>query len=163
MLRAMTPNRAIVFIVDGFILYWLAALFIPADILRDVFNSLCFGIAVIITITWAPSAFKAVKQGASTGDWVLILAIFLVWLTVLEQRVWSIIFNYFDRPMGWLDLPISGFFPYSYMVAGMLFLAAPGIQPEGFRHTAMWAMIAAASVGSLVAGILIGMNISTIF
>lgn len=56
MIRTITQNRAVVFAVFAFVAYWVAALFVPSLILRDVFNSLAFGTAIIITFTWWPSA-----------------------------------------------------------------------------------------------------------
>jgi hypothetical protein len=161
MLRALTPNRAVVFVVCGFIAFWIAALFVPTPLLRDVFNSIGFGVALIVTITWGSAAWRAVREGANSGAWQLILSLYLGWMTVLMQRVYAIVFNWEGRPVEWLDWPISGFWPYSYAVAGLLLLSAPGVKADGMRSTALWSMIAAVAIGSLVAGILIGVNIST--
>lgn len=161
MIKSLTPNRAIVFAVTAFLAYWIASMFVPALILRDVFNSLAFGTAIIITITWAPSAFRAVKEGADSGEWQLILAIFIVWSVVLCQRTYIIVFNAYDRPDAWSASAISGFWPYSYMIAGLLFLSAPGVNGDRIETRAIWAIVAAVAVGSLIAGILIGASIST--
>jgi hypothetical protein len=161
MIRSLTPNKAVVFAVIAFIGYWISSMFVPPLVLRDVFNSLAFGTAVIITITWGPSAFRAVKENADSGEWQLILAIFIVWAVVLFQRTYVIIFNWFDRPDDWANSAISGFFPYSYVCAGLLFLAAPGVQSGKFQTQAVWAIVAAVGIGALVAGVLIGMSIST--
>lgn len=157
----ITPNRAILFAVGAFILYWIASIFVPAIVLRDVFNSLAFGTAVIITITWMPSAIKAVRENAGSGEWQLILAIFIVWFVVMCQRVYVILFNWHGRPQEWADSAISGFWPYSYLIAGLLFLSAPGVHSEGIKARAVWAIVAAVAIGSLLAGILIGASIST--
>ena len=161
MIRSITPNRAIVFAVAAFLLYWIASLFVPALVLRDVFNSLAFGTAIIITITWFPAAIRALKEGADSGEWQLILAIFIVWFVVLCQRIYVITFNWYDRPEAWALSPISGFWPYSYTLAGILFLSAPGVSGNTFRSQAIWAIVAAVAIGSLIAGILIGASIST--
>ena len=161
MIRSLTPNRAIVFAVVAFLAYWIASMFVPALVLRDVFNSLAFGTAIIITITWAPSAFRAVKEGADSGEWQLILAIFIVWFVVLCQRTYVIVFNAYDRPEAWTTSAISGFWPYSYMIAGLLFLSAPGVNGDRIETRAIWAIVAAVAIGSLIAGILIGASIST--
>lgn len=163
MLQVLTPNRALVFAVGAPIIYWLLAIWVPAHLLREVFNSLGFGAALIITITWGPSAWRAIKENAGSGEWQIILAIFVTWFVVLLQRCYTIIFNWAGRPIEWMDSPITGFWPFSYMIAGMLLLSAPGVTVAGYRSTAIWAMVAAASIGSLVAGILIGVNISTVF
>ena len=160
-LSTITPNKAVVFAVGCFILYWVLALVVPPMILRDVFNSLAFGAAVIIAATWAPSAFKAVREGANSGEWQLILGIFIVWFVVMCQRVYVIIFNWQGRPDSWADGPVSGFWPYSFTIAGMLFLVASGTQTQGFRVGSVWAIMAAVGIGCLMAGILIGTSISS--
>lgn len=161
MIRSLTPNRAVVFAVVAFMMYWIASIFIPPLILRDVFNSLAFGTAIIITITWAPSAIRAVKENADSGEWQLILAIFIVWAVVLCQRIYIILFNAYGRPDAWATSALAGFWPYSYMIAGLLFLSAPGVRGDRIESRAIWAIVAAVAMGSLIAGILIGAAIPT--
>jgi hypothetical protein len=162
MVRALSANRAVVFAVLSFIAYWIAAMFVPPLTFRDVFNSLAFGAAVIISITWGPSAYRAVKENADTGEWQLVLAIFMVWFVVLCQRIYVIVYNWYDRPDAWANSAISGFWPYSYMLAGLLFLSAPGVKGDGIESKAIWTIIAAVALGSLVAGVLIRASISTV-
>ncbi len=40
MVKTLTLNRAVVFAVLSFVIYWIAAMFVPALILRDIFNAL---------------------------------------------------------------------------------------------------------------------------
>ncbi|WP_018900440.1 hypothetical protein [Rhizobium sp. 2MFCol3.1] len=162
MIRSLTPNRAVVFAVGAFLAYWIASMFVPPLVLRDIFNSLAFGTAVIITITWGPAAFRAVKNGADSGEWLLVLAIFLIWLVVLCQRLYVIAFNWLGRPESWALSPVSGFWPYSYTVAGMLFLSAPGFRDGDLSTRNIWAIILAVAIGSLLAGVMIGASISTV-
>jgi len=157
----VTPNRAVVFAVLSFVMYWIASIFIDPMILRDVFNSLAFGAAIIITMTWGPSALRALRDDADNGEWQLILAVFLIWFVVLCQRVYVIAFNWNDRPELWSNSAISGFWPYSFTLAGMLFIAAPGVRSNGIEVRAIWSIVAAVAIGSLIAGILIGASIST--
>lgn len=161
MIRRLSPNRAVVFAVLAFLGYWIASMFVPALILRDVFNSLAFGTAIIITVTWGPAAFRAMRESADTGEWQLVLAIFLVWVVVAIQRVYVIVFNAYGRPEAWADSAISGFWPYSFLISGLLFLSAPGVDGDKFKSNAVWAIVAAVGIGALVAGILIGAAIPT--
>lgn len=160
-LSTITPNKAVVVAVGGFLLYWLLAIFVPSSILRDVFNSLAFGAAVIITATWAPTVWHAMHRNSERGSWQLILAIFIVWVVIMCQRVYVIAFNWQGRPDSWVEGPIGGFWPYSFTMAGLLFLVAPGVHAQGVRSRAMWAIISAVGIGSLTAGILIGASIPT--
>lgn len=86
----------------------------------------------------------------------------MLWGVVTLQRSYVILFNYYGRPEVWADSAISGFWPYSYTIAGLLFLAAPGVKGDGFTKRALWAMFAAVGVGGLIAGIVIGLSLSTI-
>lgn len=162
MIRRITPNSAVVFAVVAFVAYWIMSLMVPPLLLRDIFNSLAFGTAIIITITWAPAAVRAIKENADSGEWQLILAIFLVWFVVLIQRIYVIAFNWHGRPEAWAVSPVAGFWPYSYMIAGLLFLSAPGVKDDRIEKRAIWAMLSAVGVGCLIAGILIGASISTV-
>lgn len=161
MIRVLTPNRAVVFAVVAIVLYWVTSMFVPPLVLRDIFNSLAFGAAIIITITWGPAALKAVREGADSGEWQLILAIFIVWFVVLMQRIYVIIFNYAGRPDDWATSALAGFWPYSYLCAGLLFLSAPGVKGDTIESRSLWAIVAAVGIGGMVAGILIGLQIST--
>lgn len=162
MISTITPNRVVVFAVGAFVAYWVAALFVPADVLRDFFNSLAFGTAVIITLTWLRPALKAVSEGADSGEWQLIIAIFLLWFVVVLQRGYVITYNLAGRPDAWSDSAISGFWPYSYMISGLLFLSAPGVQNDKMTKRSIWSIEAAVGIGCLLAGILIGKSIPSV-
>lgn len=158
----ISPNKAVLFAVTGFILYWVLALVVPSLILRDVFNALAFGAATVITVTWAPAAIKAVREEADDGSWQLVLAIFILWAVALAQRLYTIVFNSYDRPDAWAVSPIAGFWPYSYFLAGVLFLAAPAVRPDGFRIHGVWTIAIAGAIGGLLAGLLIGLSIPSV-
>lgn len=162
MVTMFTPNRAVLFSVGAFVLYWILAMFVPAEMLRDVFNALAWGAAMMITITWGSAALKAIREGADTGDWQLVLAIFLVWFVVLMQRIYVAVFNWYGQPEAWRESAIIGFFPYSYFIAAMLFLVAPGVKGDGLETRSIWAIIGAVFIGGLAAGIIIGTSISTV-
>ncbi len=162
MIRALTPNKAVAFAIAMPILYWVLAIVMPADVLRDIFNALAFGMGAVIVATWFSSAWRAVKEGGDTGEWLLIMAIFMVWALLLLQRVYSIVLNEQSKPVqDWLrESAITGFWPYSFTVAGMLFLAAPGVDEHGLTSKSVWAMVSGAAIGGIFAGVLIAKAIS---
>ena len=160
MIKRITPNKAVVFAVSAFVAYWLVAMFVPGPVLREVFNSLSFGAAIIISITWFSAARRAMREGADTGEWQLVLAIFLLFFVLAISRLYAILFNYMDRPDSWAHSPISGFWSYSYLICALLFLSAPGKTKEGLRSSTIWSLLAAFSIGSLIAGIMIGKQFS---
>lgn len=159
----LSPNRVVVFSVVAFILYWILALFTPSVVLRDVFNSLAFGAQVIVVLTWGPAAWKAVKENAETGEWLLILAIFYICFVAMCQRLYTILFNFIGRPESWSDSAVTGFWPYSYMIAGLLFLMSPEVKPSGIRIQAWWSVFAAVGIGGLLAGVIIGSSLGPFF
>jgi len=157
----VSPNRVVGVAIALFVLYWILALFVPANILRDVFNSLAFGTQLLVVLTWARSAYRAVRYDAHDGAWLLILAMFYICLIALLQRMYAISFNWLGRPESWTDSAIAGFWPYSYAIAGALFLVSPGVKSDGIRPKAWWTLFIAGCVGSFVAGGLFVMSIST--
>lgn len=162
MVTMFTPNRAVLFAVGAFVAYWILAIFIPTPILRDVFNALAWGAALMITITWGSAAFKAVRENADTGEWQLILGVFLVWFVVFCNLIYVAAYNWHGQPDAWRTSPISGFWPYSYMIAAFLFLAAPGVKSDGMAKRSLWPIVGAVFIGGLAAGIMIGTSISTV-
>lgn len=150
------------FTAFAFCLYWTLAVIFPAQVIRDIANAFTLSIAFIIVATWATSTIRAIREGASNGAWQLIMGITLVWFVILAQRLYAIAFNWFGRPMSWLDSPITGFWPYSFFIAGILFLSAPGLQVDGkLKRRAIASMLIAVGLGCFIAGTLFGASISS--
>jgi hypothetical protein len=161
MIPHVSPNRVVGVAIGLFVFYWVLAIFVPPHILRDVFNSLAFGTQLLVVLTWSRSAYQAVRYDAKDGAWLLVLAVFYICLIALLQRMYAISFNWLGGPQSWTDSAISGFFPYSYMIAGALFLLSPGVQTEGIKQKAWWTLFIAGCIGSFVAGALFTLSIST--
>jgi hypothetical protein len=157
----ISPNKVVVAAVGLFVLYWIAAMFTPAGVLLNLFNSLAFGTQVIVVVTWAPAAYRAIKNSADDGAWMLILAIFYINFVAMWQRIYAIAYNYAGRPDAWSDTAITGFWPYSYMIAGVLFLISPGVKSDGVRPKAWWTLVSAGVLGGFVAGVVFTLAIST--
>lgn len=157
----VSPNRVVAAAISLFVLYWIAALYVPGVVLRDLFNSLAFGTQLLVVLTWGPSAFRAVKHSASDGAWLLILAVFYISFVAMAQRVYAISYNMMGRPEAWSASAISGFWPYSYMIAGVLFLMSPGVKSDGVRPKTWWALLGAGVVGGFVAGVMFTLSVST--
>lgn len=156
-----TPNRVVVLGVTAVVAYWTTALFLPGYLLRDIFNSLAFGAAMVITLTWMSAAARAVRHGGERGEWRLILGIFLLWSIVALQRSYAIVYNLYDRPESWADSAVTGFWPFMYAISGWLFLSSPSPHEGGMGPRAFWSIVLSVGAGSLVAGILIGQSISS--
>lgn len=157
----VSPNRVVAAAIALFVLYWIMAMFTPAMVLRDVFNSLAFGAQLLVVLTWGRSAWRAIKYNASDGAWLLVLAVFYICLVALMQRTYAIAFNWMGRPESWDASAIAGFWPYSYMIAAGMFLMSPGVRSDGIKPRAWWTLFMAGCVGSFVAGAMFTLSVST--
>ncbi|MER8555921.1 hypothetical protein [Mesorhizobium sp. M0220] len=92
---------------------------------------------------------------------MLILGTFLIWSVVLIQRIYVILYNWAGQPESWQTSAVPGFWPHCYALAGLLFIAAPGVRSEGIRKKTVWALVAAVATASLVAGFVIGASVSS--
>lgn len=161
MLKILTPNKVITGFVFAPVFYFIASLFIPSWVLREIFNSLSFGVYVMISITWLMSFFIAIKNEGDEGKWRLILGIYVLAFTVTETRVYSFVFNYLGRP-DWIGLsPLPGFFSFSYFMAGILILSA--VLDEKERPIlALKPLLLAIAIGSASAGAVFALGISAV-
>lgn len=155
MLSIITPNKAVIGVVFAPILYFIITFFVPTITLREVFNSLTFGVYIVISATWAMAFFAAVKHGGQGGKWRLILGIFVLAMTVTNTRIWNAIYNWLERP-DWLTFSAwPGFWSYSYFVAGTLILSAAFDDKDGPIVKLVPMLIAAALGGAAAAAALI--------
>lgn len=155
-MNAIKPRSAAIFAVGGLFSYFVLAVFIEPLLLRDIFNNMALGVAIMVALTWAPAAFRAFREGADEGKWQLVVAVFLTFCVIIFQRTYAIAVIWFNRPPWLVESAIAGFIPYSITLVGMLFLSAPGIA-EGAPKGRYWIHIMfAVAIGSLIAGIMIG-------
>lgn len=163
-IKPATPNGAVLFLVIGFVAYWVAALFVPPLILRDIFNNLALGVAVMVSLLWASAAWQAL-QNADERDhaWRHILSVFMLWFVILLYRFYAIVFNASGRPNWMSESAFPGFFPYSLTLIGILALTATDVESRGVSGRSMWMIVCGVAIGSFVAGIMIALNLSTAF
>lgn len=159
----VSPVRAIYFILIAPIVFMVAAYFVPAAILRDIFNPLAFAVAAFIAATWARSAYEGLKNGINSGAWFLIFGVFLTWFVAMLQRIYAMGLNALseEQAAAWRDGPISAFWPYSFFIAGALILSAPGVDKSGIAPKSILALIAAVATGGFVAGLVVMYQIGT--
>lgn len=158
-MRTIVPNRALIFMVLGPIIYLVMAQAVPGPILLNVFNSFAWGIALVLSITWLGGAYQSFKRGAEDGEEQLVLAIFMLWFVVFMQRNYVIAFNWFGRPQEWVDSAWPGFWPYSFTLIGFLFLVATVNRPSGITKRGFVLVLLAALLGGGLAGCLITLSI----
>jgi hypothetical protein len=157
----VSPNRVIASAIVLFVAYWIAAIFVPAMVLRDVSNSLTFGLQTLVVITWWSAARRAIRNSANDGAWVLVLAVWFISFVALLQRIYAITFNWMGQPEAWQQSAIAGFWPYSFGVAAALFLVSPAIKSDGVKPTAWWTLLAGGIVGGFVSGVVLTLSVHT--
>lgn len=155
-MKAITSNRAAWTAFASLAFYWVLAAIVPTPILREVFNSLSLGVALMVVITWFPATARAFRHGAGGGEGQLVIAIFLAFAVLTFQRVYVIVLNTMANPQWLRDSSISGFVPYLITIVGILFLIAPGVQAGAPRGRHWWHIIIGVALGSGLAGVMLG-------
>lgn len=122
--NSATSNRMLMIALAAIASYWVLPVFATGLQLQIVFNSLVFGIATTILVTWGPATYYALR-GRAWGENQNIVAVFVVWLVVWLQRLYSIIFVSLDRPWWLMNSALPAFMAYMFGMAGVLFLVAP--------------------------------------
>lgn len=160
MVKVITPNRAIALLVFAPIFYYVLTFFIPALVLREVFNSLSFGAYVMITATWLYAFVAALRSGGKEGQWRLILGVFVLALTVTDTRIYNFMYNYLKRP-DWLTFSAwPGFWSYSYLLAGLLILSAASDEKDR-PIINLIPLILASAIGGAAATMVLMMGVSS--
>lgn len=158
MIKAISPNRAVAFAVFAPILYYILTLFFSVRVLSNTFNSLSLGVAVVISATYLFSFIEAIRHNASSRPWKLIIAITVLWMTVLAQGIYVAFWGYYGRPDSWSEGVVPGYWRYSYFIAGCFFLLASTEEKEGFVPS-FWPLMLAVAIGSMIVGIVLGLGI----
>lgn len=151
-------NAPFFYALIAFSIYWIIALIVPVDLLKELFNSLSLGVAIMVALTWAPAAWHSIRHGNRAGEWQLVIAIFLSFCVLAFQRLYVMTASILNRPDWLINSPVAGFVPYSITVVGLLYLVAPGVYKGAPRGRYWWHILFAVAIGSLTAGILIGMS-----
>lgn len=160
MIKAVTPNKILALIIFAPIFYYLLTFFVSGKDLRDVFNSLSFGTALTIWVTWLWAFIEAVRHGGREGKWRLILGLCLTMQTVMVSRAYSALFNYYGRPESWSEGPFPGFMSFSYFLAGVLILSATA-EEKDTPFISYLPLLVGVGIGGIAAGVMIGMGISS--
>lgn len=162
MIQTVSPNKLLASFVGMIVFYYVLSIFVDPIDLRDTFNSLQFGVSLVVVLTWFRGTVKAVRDNSSDGAWILVLAIFSLNFTAFGSRIYAMLYNWYGRPDAWAESAIPGFIAYCYMICCGMFLVSPGVKGDGVRPRAWWALLAAGTIGGVAAGILIGLSISTV-
>ena len=97
-------------------------------------------------------AWRAFKNGISTDRDKIIFSYWLIWTTVLSQYIWIILLTYLDRPISWVQSPVSGLLATSITIAAAFGALAPlsGETPPHRKDIIIFTI--AAGFSSVIAG-----------
>lgn len=156
-------NFVTIFMTVGLLLFWAAFYLLGLDITTEVASSLALGAHFTLTVTWLPAATRALlsamRGGKLDGYQIFHIGFWLLNVALLAHRCWITAFRWADRPDWMLDLPVSAFIAWSIACASALIILSPEtVQGEVPNRNKLY-VIFAACLGSLVAGITIGVFI----
>ena len=103
-----------------------------------------------------PVAWRAFKNGISTDRDMFIFSYWLICTIVLWHRIWIISLASLDRPVSWVQSPVSGLLATSIAIAAGFGASAPmsGEIPLHRKEIIIFAI--AAGFSGVIAGIAIG-------
>ena len=102
-----------------------------------------------------PVAWRAFKNGISTDRDMFIFSYWLIWTIVLWQHIWIILLTYLDRPISWVQSPVSGFLATSITIAAAFGALAPLSGETPLHRKDIIIFTIAAGFSGVIAGIAI--------
>lgn len=114
----------VAWIVASTLAYWLAALVVPTDFLREVFYITSVAVMFMVAATWGKASYSIIRANDTSGPALLILSVFLVGVVVLESRAIAIANYYLDRPSWLYHSPLLGFVAFQITAVGYMQLRA---------------------------------------
>lgn len=111
-------------------MFFAAALFIPADTMKEPLSAAVFILAGIAVMRWGPAGWRLYFSGASTAPSWGILGVVLFMVAEAAANLYTLIFLTLDRPDYMQVLHVSPFISYVKLVAMGLFIAATNFEGE---------------------------------
>lgn len=109
-----------------------------------------------MSFSTVPVAWRAFKNGISTDRDKFIFSYWLIWTIVLWQRIWIILLASFDRPISWVQSPVSGLMATSIAIAAGFGASAPLMGEVPLHRKEIIIFAIAAGFSGVIAGIAIG-------
>lgn len=107
-------------------LYWLAAMTLPIGPLLESSAVLVAIGGMAILCTWLAAFVTGLANGARDGGWQLPVGIWLTFLAVTEQSVWSLIWRFTGQPDWMLNHHFLGQARWVLFLSTILYLVSPG-------------------------------------
>ena len=142
-----------VLVLIGYMIMYQYTDFTTSKFIADWFALI--GISFISAST-TPVAWRAFKNGISTDRDRAIFSYWLIWTVILWQRIWIILLAYFDRPVSWVQSPVSGLLATSIAIAAGYGASAPLTGEIPLHRKEIIIFSIAAGFSGVIAGIAIG-------
>lgn len=122
--------RSLLWTAGVFAIFLIPASFMTADAQLELWSG---GLTVAClwgVWRWGPTAWRAYKEG-STNPWHYgVLAIVILLLFLIVQRVYGVVYIRAGRPVEWQAFPATAFIVFGIMVAVWLFSLATKVDGE---------------------------------
>lgn len=108
-----------------------------------------------------PVAWRAFKNGISTDRDKFIFSYWLIWTMVLWQRIWIVLLATFDRPVSWVQSPVSGLLAICVAIAAGFGATAPMTGGVPLHRKEIIIFTIASGFSGVIAGIAVGVYLVT--
>lgn len=104
--------------------------FVPRVPLLTVLNGIFLGVSTAAVIVYSPVISYALKKPKFDRISMLAIGIGMLWLAMIGQRAYWIVWHAYGSPLSWQSNPFLAAMAFMSIIAGGLFVAAPGYPPS---------------------------------
>lgn len=156
-MKRISTNIAFLVALSGIVSFSLVYRILGYTLMVELASSLVLGASFVVAMTWARTAYEAVRHGARDGAGLLSLGIFVLATAVFINRSYASAFRWLDRPEWLLLSPLNPLGPWSIFWGLAIILLAPGTVKAQVPARNFLYIVGAVFLGSLVAGITFGL------
>lgn len=104
--------------------------FVESTMLLVILNGIFLGISTAAVIVYFPVISFALNRNNFDRVTLLAIGISLLWFSMMGQKVYSIIWQANGSPSDWHSNPFLVILAFMAIIAGALFVTAPGYPPS---------------------------------
>jgi len=149
-LKRITSNLAFILAVVGVLSFSLIYAALGHDNATNLASILPFGAASIIVVTWATAAYQAVRYNSREGAGILVFGVFLTALGIVENRAYTLVYRWLDRPEWLLTSVLNPLGPWMIFWGLAIILLAPGTVRGNVPWTNIVYIVVAAFLGGML-------------
>ena len=125
MVRDLVVSPLAQAIVAWHVILGVIALMTEARVLIEVLNGLVFAIACGVIVAYIPTVSAAVRLRRPGGSDILVVGIWLAWISLVEARIWSIVWRSLGSPRWLVNTDFTTHIIALAALAGIFHLAGP--------------------------------------